>query len=92
MNILYAVLAGLAWGALGALVNFQINRAALKKRSSNALLAASFARMGVDLVVLGTVFLLRKLLPFSFEAALLAAGLTLSLGTIAAAFWLSRRK
>ena len=92
MRILFGILAGLAWGALGAFVNYKINQAALKKQSSNALVAASLARMAVDLVVLGVIFLLRGVLPFPFEAALLTAGITLSLGSILLAFRMSRKK
>lgn len=86
----YGALAGLLWGALAAFVNLQINRAALKKNSSNALLAANLARMGVDLVVLGSVYLLRKVLPFSFEATILAAAVALSLLNIAFSYWIIR--
>ncbi len=92
MNIAIGILAGLLWGALGALINYFINRAALKKQSSGALVAASIARMAVDLVILGAVFLLRRALPFPFEAALLSAGVTLSLGSIALAFYIARKK
>ena len=92
MKIALAILAGLVWGALGAFVNHRINLAALKKPGSKAVLGASFARMGVDLVVLGAIFLLRGVLPFPFEPTLLAAGITLSLGAVALAFSLSKKK
>ena len=92
MKIAVAILAGLVWGALGAFVNYRINLAALKKPDSKAVLAAGLARMGVDLAVLGAVFLLRGVLPFPFEPALLAAGITLSLGAVALAFLLAKRR
>ena len=91
MRIVFGVLTGLLWGALGAFLNHRINQAALKKEDGKALAAASTARMGVDLAMLGVIFLLRKVLPFSFEATLLSAGLALSLGSIALAFRLSQR-
>lgn len=92
MKIVFGVLAGLLWGALGAFVNYRINLAALKKQSSGAMLGASLARMGVDLAALGSIFLARKVLPFSFEAALLAAGIALSLGAVGLAYYITRPK
>ena len=82
MNYVLGALAGLAWGALAAFVNWQINKAALKKNSSSAMLAANMARMAVDLIALGTVYLLRRRLPFSFEATIIAAAIALSMLTI----------
>ena len=92
MTYVYGALAGLLWGALGAFVNLKINQAALKKNSNPALLAANIARLGVDLVVLGTVYLLRKVLPFSFEATIIAAAIVLSLLNIAFSFLILKPK
>ena len=92
MTYVYGALAGLLWGALGAFVNLKINQAALKKNSNTALLAANIARLGVDLVVLGTVYLLRKVLPFSFEATIIAAAIVLSLLNIVFSFLILKPK
>ena len=90
MSYVLGALAGILWGALAAFVNFNINKAALKKSSNTSMLAANLARTGVDLVALGTVFLLRKLLPFHFEAALIATAITLSTLTVVFAYRLSK--
>ena len=50
------------------------------------MMAASIARMAVDLVALGAVYLLRKRLPFSFEATIIGAAIALSLLTIVFAY------
>ena len=86
MNYVWGVLAGLAWGALAAFINYRINKAAVKKNSNTSMMAANGARMAVDLVALGTVYLLRKALPFSFEATIIAAAISLSLLTIVFAY------
>lgn len=92
MRYLFGALAGLLLGALGAFLNYRINLAALKKGNSRAFVAASIGRLGVDLAALGVIFLLRKRLPFSYEAAMLAAAVALSLGSIALAFFATRPK
>ena len=86
MNYVWGALAGLAWGALAAFVNYGINVAAVKKNSNGSMMAASIARMAVDLVALGAVYLLRKRLPFSFEATIIGAAIALSLLTIVFAY------
>ncbi len=90
MDYVLGALAGLVWGALGAFVNMKINRAALKKNTNNALLGANLLRTLVDLLVLGTVFLLRKVLPFRFEAAIIAAAVALSILGIVFAFRITK--
>ena len=90
MNYVLGALAGLLWGALAAFVNLKINQAALKKNTNAAVLGANAARMAVDLAALGTVFLLRKILPFSFEATIIATAVALSLLTVVLAYWVTR--
>ncbi len=90
MNYVLGVLVGLLWGALAAFVNLKINQAALKKSSNAAMLGANTARTAVDLIALGTVFLLRKVLPFSFEATIIATAVSLSLLTVVLAYWVTR--
>ena len=86
MSLILAIAAGLVWGALAAFVNMRINRAALAKGSTNALLAANLGRTAVDIAALAAVFLLRKVLPFSYEVMLISTTVTLSLLTVAFAF------
>ena len=90
MNYVFGALAGLLWGALAAFVNLKINQAALKKSSNAAMLGANTARTAVDLIALGTVLLLRKVLPFSFEATIIATAVSLSLLTVVLAYWVTR--
>ncbi len=86
MKIAIAVLAGIVWGALAALINMAINKKALAKGSTNALLTANLGRTVVDLAALGVIFLLRKVLPFSYEAMMLGTAIALSLLTVFFAF------
>lgn len=90
MNYVFGALVGLLWGALAAFVNLKINQAALKKSTNAAMLGANTARTAVDLIALGTVFLLRKALPFSFEATIIATAVSLSLLTVVLAYWVTR--
>ncbi len=90
MNYVFGALAGLLWGALAAFVNLKINQAALKKSTNAAMLGANTARTAVDLIALGTVFLLRKVLPFSFEATIIATAVSLSLLTVVLAYWVTK--
>ncbi|MBQ5406040.1 MAG: hypothetical protein IIU18_05350 [Oscillospiraceae bacterium] len=89
MGIVIAVLAGLAWGALAAVLNRLINKKALEKSSTNALMAANIGRTAVDLAALGAVFLARGLLPFPYEPMLIAAAISLSLLTVVFAYRLA---
>ena len=86
MDLLFGALAGLAWGALCGAVNLLILKKAITKNDNNALMTANLLRMAIDLIALGAVFLLRKLLPFSFEAMLVATAVARSDITIAYAF------
>ncbi|MDO4972797.1 MAG: hypothetical protein Q4E38_01170 [Eubacteriales bacterium] len=86
MQYVWGALAGLVWGALAAFVNYRINKAAVKKNSNASMLTANAARMGVDLITLGAVYLLRKQLPFSFEATIIAAAIALSMLSIVFAY------
>ena len=90
MNYVFGALVGLLWGALAAFVNLKINQAALKKSTNAAMLGANTARTAVDLIALGTVFLLRKRLPFSVEATIIATAVSLSLLTVVLAYWVTR--
>ena len=79
MKYLIGALAGLVWGALAALLNGYITKKALDKASDKAMFLSNALRLVVDVVALGSVFLLRNVLPFSFEAALVGTAASLSL-------------
>ena len=86
MKIAIAIAAGVLWGALAALLNMAINKKALAKGNTSALLAANLGRTAVDLAALGIIFLLRKLLSFPYEAMMLGTAIALSLLTVFFAF------
>lgn len=86
MELLIGALAGLAWGAVCGIVNLLILKKAIGKNDNNAMMTANLLRMVIDLVALGAVFMLRNLLPFSYEAMLIATAVALSVVTIAYAF------
>ena len=92
MNLFLGIAAGLVWGALAALVNLQINKKALAKGNSNALLAANLGRTFVDLAALAAVFLLRRYLPFSYEGMLIGTAVSLSLISVIFAFRLAGKQ
>ena len=86
MNFLWGSLAGLAWGALCGVLNILILKKSLGKNDSNLLMAGNLARMVVDLAALLLVFLLRKVLPFSYEAMLVGTAVALSVTSLIFAF------
>ncbi len=91
MSIFLALLAGLVWGALAALLGGVITRRALAKNTNGALLAGNFLRTLVDLTALGLVFLARRILPFDYTWMLVATAVALSIGTILISFRIARK-
>ncbi len=85
-KLLIGGLAGLGWGVRCGLLNILLMKRAIAKNNNNAVMLANFLRMTVDLLALLAVFLLRGLLPFSYEAALVGTAIALSLVTIVFAF------
>ena len=90
--ILIGVLAGLAWGALWGWVNTLILNKALQKKDANAIMAGNLGRLLVDALALSAVFLLRKVLPFPYEAMLIATALALSAVTLVFAFRFGKKR
>ena len=86
MKLLFGILAGLVWGGLCGLLNTRILKKAIEKNDNNALMTSNLLRLLVDAAALGAVFLLRGVLPFSFEGMLVGTAVALSLVTIAFAF------
>ena len=90
MNFVIGASVGLLWGALIAWLNSRISKKAIAKNSTQSMMAASIARTIIDIAALGAVFLLRNVLPFSFEAALVGTAASLGLLTVCFAFLLSK--
>ena len=76
MKYVIGALVGIIWGCIGAFINCSITKAAIKKNKDSAMLIANLLRITVDIVLLGIIVLVRNLIPFSFELALV--------GTVAA--------
>ena len=92
MKYLIGALAGLVWGALAALLNGYITKKALDKASDKAMLLSNALRLVVDIAALGSVFLLRNVLPFSFEAALVGTAASMSILMIVFAYKMTAGK
>ena len=90
MKYVIGAVVGLLWGALVAWVNSRINRRAIEKNDTKAMMSASLTRTVIDIVALGAVFLLRNVLPFNFEATIAGTAASLGLLTVYFAFQLSR--
>lgn len=90
MKYVIGGLVGLIWGAAAAVLNAYISKRALAKNSAKSLLLANVIRCFVDIAALAVMFLLRKVLPFSFEAAIIGTALAMSMLTIVFAYKLSR--
>ena len=70
MKYVIGALVGIVWGCIGAFINCSITKAAIKKNKDSAMLIANLLRITVDIVLLGIIVLMRNLIPFSFELAL----------------------
>ena len=90
MKYVIGAIVGLLWGALVAWLNSRINKAAIAKNDTKAMMGASMSRTAIDLVALGAVFLLRNVLPFNFEATIAGTAASLGLLTVFFAFQLSK--
>ena len=92
MNTFFAVLFGIAWGAAAAFVNSRIARKALEKKDMKAAKNARRIQMLVDIAALVVLVLLRNILPFSYETALVCAIISLSVLTIVFLFAMGKTK
>ena len=92
MKYVIGALVGIIWGCIGALINCAITKAAVKKGKDSAMLVANLLRITVDIVLLGTIVLVRDLIPFSFELALVGTVAALSIVNIVFAFKLAAKK
>ena len=92
MKIALAVLCGLVWGLLAALLGGLILRRAIAKNTNGALMAANLLRTVVDLAALGLIYLARDVLPFDWRWMMIATAVALSIGLIAISFRIARQK
>lgn len=75
-------LLGLAFGAFVSWGNSKLIRRSLQKDKTAAVMGASFLRQLLDFLAFLVVFLLRKVLPFSFYAVIIGTAVGLSAGSI----------
>lgn len=92
MNNALAVFFGVLWGALAAFVNSRIALKAFEKRDAKAAKNARRIQMLVDIAALAAIVLLRNILPFSYEFALVSAIISLSVLTIVFLFMMGNKK
>ena len=92
MNIVFAVLFGIVWGAAAAFVNSRIARKALEKKDIKAAKNARRVQMLVDIAALVVLVLLRNILPFPYEISLVSAIISLSVLTIVFLFAMEKTK
>lgn len=91
MNYVIGALVGIAWGAAVSFLNYFITKRSLAKQSTSAVMGTNLVRNVVNIVALAVVFLLRKYLPFSYEATLIATAIAMSAFTIFLTFKLSKK-
>ena len=90
MKYVIGAVTGLLWGALVAWLNSRINKKAIEKNSTKAMLTASFLRTAIDVAALAAVFLLRNVLPGNFEATIVGTAASLGMLTVYFAYRLSK--
>ena len=90
MENVIGALIGLLWGALIAWLNSRINRKAIAKNTPKAMLAANITRVAVDIAAIVLVYLLRNVLPGSYEATIAGTAVSLGLLTVFFAYRLSK--
>lgn len=90
MKYVIGAVMGLFWGALIAWLNSRINKYAIAKNTTNAMLLANFGRTLIDIAALGAVFVLRNVLPGNFEATIVGTAASLGLLTVYFAFRLAK--
>lgn len=92
MNNVFAVVFGVLWGALAAFINSRIAMKAFLKKDAKAAKNARRIQMLVDIAALALIILMKNILPFSYEFALVSAIISLSVLTIVFLFAMGNRK
>ncbi len=90
MEIVIGAAVGLLWGALIAWLNSRITAKAIARGTTNAVMTGNLTRTAVDIAALTVVFLLRKVLPFSFEATIVSTAVALGILTVLFAFRMAK--
>lgn len=92
MQNVLAIVFGIVWGAAAAFINSLIAKKALEKQDMKAAKNARRVQMLVDIAALGLLVLMREILPFSFEYALISAIISLSVLTTVFLFSMGKTK
>ena len=79
MNYFLGILAGLVWGAAVAGLNGLVTKRCVEKNTSQAMTIANIVKVVSYVLAFAVVFLLRNVLPFSYEAAVIGTVLALSM-------------
>lgn len=90
MTVVLSILAGLAWGFIGAMINYCIMKKAVASNNSGKVTAVTVLRTAIDALFLGLVFLIRNVPAFNFAVAITATAAALSITTIVTTFILAR--
>ena len=85
MIIVFSVLAGLAWGAVFALINARLTKKMLAG-GAGQIASMSMIRTLIDALGLAVVYFTRNLVPLRFEATLISAAAAMSIIGVAVAF------
>ena len=86
MELILGGVIGLLWGAFCGWINTRILKYGIEKNSNSAVMVANFVRMLVDIAALGSIFLLRKVLPFRYDAVMIGTAVALSVTSIVFAY------
>lgn len=79
MNYFLGIVVGLVWGAVIALINGFFTKRCVEKNTSSAMTTASIVKIVSYILAFVVVFLLRNVLPFSYEATIIGTVLALSM-------------
>jgi len=90
MKIVLSIAAGLAWGFLGAMINYYIMKKAIAANDAGKVTAVTVVRTAIDALFLGMVFCVRNVSAFNFAFAITATAAALSITTIVMTFKLAK--
>ena len=91
MNLI-AIFAGLIWGTLAAFINSRIASNAMGKTDARSAAKVRRLQTLVDIAALAAIVLLRDILPFSYEIALVSAIISMSVLTIVLLFVINGKR
>ncbi len=79
MSYFWGVLVGLLWGAVGAVIIGLVTKKCVEKNTPAAMTTANAVKIAVYVVEFVVVFLVRNILPFSYEAVIIGTVLSLAM-------------